>query len=280
MIITEIKKSINIKIVIALILVGIIMLFSNAHNFIGELNTIEQKVMKESTEKGLSDLQLQKVKYDVDKHIESYGNSYMAWRFSIFGYEIVCILLATSVYAYSYRIDKKSGMLKNILLRTNRKKYYLTKYIINAISGGFIVIIPVIIVTIFFMAKFGVSTLPTLEAYFPHGFMSSYFQTHPITYILFFTAILFFIGVAYSTFAMAIAIVSKNMVSSILIPLIYWFGGSLIAGALNLYYLSPWNIYYFYADELYSFRAGVIHTLIIFILSSILIYTEVKKENI
>lgn len=280
MIKAEIKRSVNIKIVIVLILIGMCSLFSNAYSFLGGMSDFEQGNIVDAIEAGISDDELVELQNTVREYVNSHENSYMAWRFSLWGYEIVCILLATSVFAHSYRIDNKSGVLKNIILRVKKKKYFSAKYLINAFMGGFIVTIPVAIVTIVFMIRFGVSELPTLDVYFPYGFMSSYFSTKPIIYMIFFTAVLFFIGATYSTFAMAVAVVSKNMVSSVLIPLIYWFAGSLLVGAFNLYSLAPWNIYYFYGDKLYSFREGLIHTTIIFIISSVVIYMESRKEEI
>lgn len=277
---TEIKRSVNIKVVAILILVGMCSLFSNAYSFLEGMNNFEKGNIQDAIEGGITDDELVELQNTVRDQVKSYQNSYMAWRFSLWGYEIICILLATSVFAYSYRIDKKSGVLKNIILRVEKKKYFRSKYLINAFMGGFIVTIPVAIVTIIFMIKFGITDLPNLDVYFPYGFMSSYFPTKPIIYMLFFTTILFFIGATYSTFAMAVAVVSKNMVSSVLIPLIYWFAGSLLVGAFDLYYLAPWNIYYFYGDKLYSFRDGLIHTVIIFIISSVIIYMESKKEEI
>lgn len=280
MIKAEIKRSLNKKIVVILIIIGISSLLHNAYNFIGEKSNLKQKIISEAIDQGLSDEEVNELEITVDKDVNKYLNSYMAWRFSLWGYEIVCILLASSIFAFSYRIDKKSGVLKNILLRVEKKRYFRAKYLINAISGGLITTIPIIFVTIFFMIRFGINKLPTLSEYFPMGFMSEYFSTKPIIYIIFFTSVLFFVGVTYSTFAMAVAVVSKNIVSTVLVPLIYWFAGSLICGALNLYNLAPWNIYYFYGDTLYKFKSGIIHTLILFIISSIIIYIESRKENI
>ncbi|WP_289129815.1 hypothetical protein [uncultured Clostridium sp.] len=280
MINAEIKRTINIKVLIVLLIIGVFMLIYNANNFIGDINSIKSDVINEAIKMNVDANEMEKIKTEVNTYIKSYGNSYMAWRFSVWGYEIVCILLATSVCAFSYIVDKKSGILKNILIRVSKKRFFITKYLINGISGGIIINIPVIIVTGIFFLKFGVGTLPTLEAYFPKGFMSEYFITNPNLYILFFGVVLFFIGFTYSTFAMAVAMFTKNIISTILIPLIYWFGGSLVTGALNLYNLAPWNIYYFYADQLYSFKAGVIHCLILLIISTGVIYNEYRKEEI
>lgn len=78
---------------------------------------------------------------------------------------------------------------------------------------------------------------------------------------------------------MAIGIISKNIVSTVLIPIIYWVTGSLFCAGLNLYKFAPWSIYYFSSEKLYSFKTRFMHTVLILVISTIVIFYESKKED-
>ncbi|MEG1410984.1 MAG: hypothetical protein RSD36_14200 [Terrisporobacter sp.] len=266
----ELKKSLSFIVLLLLTSIGIFVNLSGAYDNISPSINIE----KGSDSEGLSEEAIDGLKNMANE----YQNTYMAWQFGVSGYEIVCILLASSVFAISYIIDKKSGFLKNIIIRLNKKSYYKIKYFVNGVLGGIIVIIPVILCLGLYDLFLDSKSLPIIEPNFPRGFMSEYFPTNPVKYILFFTLILFIIGVTYSTFAMAIGIITNNIISSVLLPVIYWFAGSLILESIGLIKLAPWNIYYFKIGEPMSFEYGLIHLVVIFIISSFIIFKESKND--
>ena len=53
-------------------------------------------------------------------------------------------LIAALPFGISYYRDKKSGVMKNICIRSGKKKYLLSKYAATYVSGGLAVVIPLI----------------------------------------------------------------------------------------------------------------------------------------
>ncbi len=122
--------------------------------------------------------------------------------------------------------------------------------------------------------------IPTLDIYTPFGPFSEYFLSKPLYYTLFFTMILFLIGLTYSTFSMAVGMITEKIIPCLIIPLIYWFTGSLLCESLGLSSLAPWNIYYFNVEPTISLWNALIHILILFIVSISIICFKMTKEKI
>lgn len=85
-------------------------------------------------------------------------------KLNFYDYWVVCLyetgtlyliyflgIIAALPYGISYYRDKKSGFIKNICTRTDKKKYLNSKYIATFLSGGMVAAIPIIID--FFLAK-------------------------------------------------------------------------------------------------------------------------------
>lgn len=270
---SELKKSINIYLIIILLIIGCIISISGMYDELkGYIN-----ITSGDDANALSAAAINYLNNLSTEHL----NSYMAWRYGIGSFGIFGIILATLAYAFTYIIDKKSGTLKNILLRVNRKNYYLTKASINFIIGGLIASIPSIITLIVGLIFFN-NTLPSVTGDllidFPKGFLSQYFPVNPILYIIFVTLLLFFIGGVYATFAMAIGCITKKVISATLIPIIYWYVVSIICNISGAYLIAPWNIFYFINIPNTSFLIALISTLILFGISIFIIYRESKKD--
>ncbi|MGL5615116.1 MAG: hypothetical protein ACRDD2_02635 [Sarcina sp.] len=274
MIKNELKKSINIYLILALVIIGFLVNFFAMYDDISPSINILTGADVASLSQGDIDY--------LNTMSKQYQNTFMAWRFGIMGYEIVCIILTTLAYSITYIIDKKSGFLKNILLKVKKKKYFFVKSLVNFSIGGLIVIIPTLLSLLLYFIWFDSSTLPAsdLKAFFPFGFMSNYFESNPLIYILFFTIILFFIGGVYSTFSLAISCLTNNIISTILIPILFWFLGSILLNSLGLSQFAPWNIYYFTVNSNISFFFSFILTFLLFIGSLLIIYRESKLEQL
>ena len=270
---SELKKSVNFYLIIILIIIGCMISFSSMYDelkgYINITSGSDSAILTATAINFLNNLS--------KEHL----NSYMAWKYGISSFGIFGVMLATLAYAFTYIIDKKSGTLKNILLRVNRKKYYLTKASVNFIIGGLVASVPSIITLIVGLIFFN-NTLPSitgdLHIDFPKGFLSEYFHTNPILYIGFFTLLLFCIGGIYATFALAIGCITKKVIPAILIPIIYWYVVSVTCNISGLYSIAPWNIFYFINIPNTSFLIALISTLILFGISLFIIYKESKKE--
>ncbi|MFR8871406.1 hypothetical protein [Paraclostridium sordellii] len=253
------------------ILIGILLQLWNVYL---DLN-MTFDVAKGSLEEHLTQNSVNELKQMAD----GYHNSYIVWRDALSGYELVIILLACIPFSASYVIDKKTGFINNVLLRTNSRKYILSKAIFNSIIGGLIVIIPSTIILIV-SSMFLNNSVPKLSIYYPTGFFKSYFFSNINLYVLFYTTILFIIGMTYSTLSMAIGMLTENIILCLLCPSIFWYVGSILFESLGLNILAPWNIYYFNVEPSISFEYSLILTLLIFTVSNIYIYVKSKMEKI
>lgn len=262
---------------ILLILFGTCINFLSAYDFIGpSINITEES----PEEKGML---TEEVKLELLEIASAYQDPYMAWRFGTYNYyELVCIILACFAMFYPCVNDIKNGNLLSVSSVKDRIRYFKKCYIKNFIRGGLVVILPTIIATIIYFIIFDSTSFPSeiVEPMFPQNILSNLFITEPFKYMIFYTFILFFIGATYSTFGLAIAIYSKKILLGIIVPFIYWYGGSLIIGSiLGFTEFEPWNIFYFIVEDTIPFGIAVIHTLIILAFSSFAIYKKIVISN-
>ena len=71
------------------------------------------------------------------------GNEGYSFAFSVFYclFPLICVL----PYGWSLSLDMKSGYLKNIAVRTSRKKYFLAKYLTAFLGGALAGTIPLVV---------------------------------------------------------------------------------------------------------------------------------------
>ncbi|MGL5694940.1 MAG: hypothetical protein ACRCXA_12740 [Peptostreptococcaceae bacterium] len=274
------KKVSNKKMLVTfilLILFGMCMNFLSAYDFIGPSINITQEAPEEEG------MLTEEVKLELLEIASAYQDPYMAWRFGTYiYYELVCIVLACCAMFYPCVIDIKNGNLLSALSTKDRILYFKKCYIKNFFRGGLVVILPTIIATIIYFIIFDSTSFPSniVEPMFPQNILSNLFVTDPFKYMLFYTFILFFIGATYSTFGLAVSIYSKRILFGMIVPFIYWYGGSVIIGSiLGLTAFEPWNIFYFIVDATIPFGISFIHTLIILALSSFMIYKKIVINN-
>ena len=78
-------------------------------------------------------------KIEIESNITNSLNSYDVWLSTFVPYISIIALISCLPYAATYIIDKKSGYLKNILMRSKKDNYFFSKTLLNALSGGLIV---------------------------------------------------------------------------------------------------------------------------------------------
>lgn len=68
------------------------------------------------------------------------GQDYVAMATSLF--YLLLPILSVLPYAWSYYSERKSGYVKQVLIRTHRSTYFLSKYIATFVSGALVILIP------------------------------------------------------------------------------------------------------------------------------------------
>lgn len=162
------------------------------------------------------------------------------------GYLLYLILpiLATLPYADSFFSDKKSGFIKNILVRTSKKKYYLSKYIVVFVTGGIVVVLPLLLNLTLSAMVLPSITPEVVASHFLIRETSMWyglFYSHPYIYIFLFLLIDFVFSGLFATLALAADIFAEYRVIALLSPfLIYLFINQLFRMA-SISNLSPMN---------------------------------------
>lgn len=156
-------------------------------------------------------------------------------------------VLAIIPYGTSYFEDLHSGYIKQIVLRTEKKHYFISKYLAVFISGGTSVTVPL-------MVNFLISNLllpsfvPQVEQnYFvsPIHMWSRLLFTHPYVYILGLIVITFIFSGLLADLALTISLIVDYKFIVMVMPLIIYIFLYSIMGTLGLnefvpfYFLKP-----------------------------------------
>jgi hypothetical protein len=156
------------------------------------------------------------------------GNSY---NMQAFLYYLLIPILATIPFADSFFLDKKKGFIKNVLIRTNRSNYYISKFIVTFIVGGCAVLLPLLL-------NFGVASLllPSMLPQPTSGFdflnassmWSNLYFSHPFIYVFSYMTIDFVFSGVVATIALAISFYVEHRFVVVISPfLLYLFTFSL-----------------------------------------------------
>jgi len=160
-------------------------------------------------------------------------------------------ILAALPFADSFFTDRKSGYIKNIFTRTNKNHYYISKYIAVFLSGGLVVIIPLIL-NLYLTALVIPSVIPDVAS---QGFSlsgcgaigASVFYTHPYIYFFVYTALIFVTAGLLATIALAFSNIIKFKYIIVLTPFLIFLLSSFASDFFNNYgldianWISPGN---------------------------------------
>ena len=153
-------------------------------------------------------------------------------------------LLIAIPYASSYAKDLKTGYIKTLLQKTNRKSYYISKYITMFLSG-FIITLIILSASLILTSMFIPSIQPNLiTANFPlinkNQLWFELYYSHPYIYLIFYILIdAFYYGVL-STTALTFSLFYGNPFISTLIPSIIYIFLQYIFGLFELNKFSPY----------------------------------------
>ena len=226
------------------------------------------------------DLQSAELQESAKKMVHSALNKYDVWLSSLNWYICMMPVISALPCALTYREDIESNMISNIDCRIKHSKYISSKIITNAISGGIIVTIPIIISFIISNIFFGgtledFSTTKGFGGSFNSVFINNYYK-----YILIHLGIEFLCGFSYSTIALAVSSKVKNSMAIILSPFLYWAGGSVIISFFNLPINVPTDINQFYMCEKLTLSEILVHLAFIFVAASATFIYYTRKDDI
>lgn len=137
-------------------------------------------------------------------------------------YFVVPILIALP-NAGSCKLDFMTGYVRNVLIRTSRKDYFVAKYIVTFLMGGFIAIFPMV-----FNFLLTASVLPALLpqasiGYYPifsYHMLSDVYYTYPYLYLLVYLVINFVFFGFLATLSLLASYICDKLFTTILAPFI------------------------------------------------------------
>lgn len=131
-------------------------------------------------------------------------------------------LLAAFPYGWSQCMEGKSGYTKNVVIRGGKLPYFFAKYIATFLSGGLVVLIP-LVCNFLLVACFVPAWKPTIiyTMYYPihHGSLwSEVFYTYPLVFVLLYLGLDFIFGGLFATMSYGLAAFVKNRVAVVMVP--------------------------------------------------------------
>ena len=151
------------------------------------------------------------------------GADYIAPMTSL--YYILLPLLASLAYGWSYFTEKKSGYVKNVVTRIDKKKYYLAKYLAVFLAGGAVVAIP-LLVNVLAVACVVPAYQPDMfyEMYYvmDYHYMIRLFFSMPVLYVAYVLVLDFVFAGLIATLSLALTFFVNNRFAVVLLPMLFF----------------------------------------------------------
>ena len=226
-----------------------------------------------------SDLQTPELQESAKKMVSQALNKYDVWLAGFDWYIFMMPILAALPYSLTYIEDIENNMITNINSRINHDSYIYTKIIINSVTGGIVVTIPIIISLIITSLFFGgtIQDFSTYKAF--GGTFNELFNNNYYLYILIHLSIQFLFGFSYATIALAVSTKIKSSMAILLSPFLFWAGGSVIVSLIHLPISTPMEINQFYMCKNLTLKEILIQLIFIFLISSIIFIFNTRKTT-
>jgi len=158
-------------------------------------------------------------------------------------YFFIIPILAAIPYGASLFLDKKDGYINNILIKTDRKKYFLAKLITFFISGGVIATVPLVLSYIL-----AIISLPSLRPYVEASqfsirdfsiFNGIFYSNYTFVYIVIFIVFDFILFGLINCLCMVFTYWEDNRFAILLTPFIICYGMQMLGNYYIGLNLSP-----------------------------------------
>ena len=131
-------------------------------------------------------------------------------------------LLYVTVYAWSYAQESKCGYLAHMLTRTYRLKYYFIKYLAVFLTGGLVIVIPMLINLVVLACFIPAYTPEVFDLVFTYmGMQSAFaeqFYTAPGLYVVLRLILNFLLCGLWAACTLAISTILRNRITIMVVP--------------------------------------------------------------
>lgn len=150
-------------------------------------------------------------------------------------------LITVFPYATTYIEDCNSGYIKNIVVRTSKFHYYISKIIVTMFSAAFVVLsiffFSIVITTMFIPEIQPQSTSLTFPVTSSDAMWSSIYRTHPYVYLLLYSLLDAFFYACFALLALLFSSFIRYRFIVLIIPTILFYLTTKV-----LSYIQPWFI--------------------------------------
>jgi len=146
-------------------------------------------------------------------------------------YMTIFPILATLPYAVSYFEDRKKGYIKGLCTRAKRNHYLMAKYAATFVSGGIVVVLPMVF-NLILTASVVPSLIPVGNGLFKLcgvAMFADIFYTHPYMYILIYLLMYFVYGGVFASLALACSYIFDYSFFVIIFPFAIYYGIGIIS---------------------------------------------------
>ena len=161
-------------------------------------------------------------------------------------YYILLPLLASLAYGWSYFTEKKSGYVKNVVTRIDKKKYYLAKYIAVFLAGGAVVAIP-LLVNVLVVACVIPAYQPDMfyQIYYAmyYHYLTGLFYSIPVLYVAYVLVLDFVFAGLIAVLSLALTFFVNNRFAVVLLPMLFfmWVQSMQDLARQTFPYISPFS---------------------------------------
>ncbi len=128
-------------------------------------------------------------------------------------------MIAVLPFGLSYIKEKKTGLVKNIFLRTDRKKYVNRKFITNFFAGGvsamYIPLLSLLVVLPFFKIQ---SPYCIGEGGFNSSTLCELYYKNTLLFVVIFLLLYFMVGGLFASISLTVSTFSRNRLTIFLTP--------------------------------------------------------------
>lgn len=144
-----------------------------------------------------------------------------AYLFHGYLYFLIIPILAALPFGNSYLQDTKGGYIQNVFTRSPRWQYYLSKWIATFLSGGCVVVIPLVLNFLLMTTSYS-SMGPYPETFHtliePTSMLANLFYTNPFQYIFLYFVMIFVFSGLFATTCFLVTYLSDYSFIVLLLP--------------------------------------------------------------
>jgi ABC-type transport system involved in multi-copper enzyme maturation permease subunit len=150
---------------------------------------------------------------------------------------VLAPLLAALPSAASLALDRSTGYIRSILLRSKRHRYIASKFIANALAGGLAIVLPHLVIYTLAAIVFpkGLMDYATFhqQRIIVTGPLAEIYRTDPSIYIWFLIVISFLFGVVYASIGMFVSVFTDNSYVVLASPFVFYLIASFLIASLG-----------------------------------------------